>query len=126
MRTTLFARLLAWLRRKAMPPALTGTTAGLMDSLRRRSEPTAFDLLAELRNTAWACVSINASVCASSPPRLFVRTRPGEPAPRCLTRPPAAKTLHHLRSAPHLELWARGAGHIEEVVEHPLLTLLAQ
>jgi HK97 family phage portal protein len=123
----LFARFIGRRRAKAMPPALTGmaSPAGFLDVVRRRREPTAFELLAELKNTAWTCASINAAVCANFPPRLFVRTRGNEPVPRCLTRPLSAKTLHRLRFAPHLDTYTRGADRLEEVLDHPLLALLA-
>ena len=124
----LCVRLARWLHPKAMPPALTGMSSatGFINAVRYRTEPTAFELLSELKNAAWTCASLNAAACASFPPKLYVRTRPGEPSPRCLTRPLAAKALHRLRSAPQLELYTRGAEHIEEVLDHPLLTLLAQ
>ena len=123
----LAVRFARWLSPKAMPPALTGLSspAGYMHAGRRRGEPTPFDLLAELKNTAWTCVSMNAAVCANFPPRLFVRTRSGEPAPRCLTRPLSAKMLQRLRSLPQLETYTRGVDRLDEVLEHPLLTLLA-
>jgi HK97 family phage portal protein len=123
----LFVRLAGWLRPKAMPFALTGqsSAAGFLEAARHWREPTAFELLGELKNAAWTCASINAAVCANFPPRLYVRTAGDEPVPRCLTRPLTAKTLQRLRSAPHLEMYTRGADRVEEVLDHPLLSLLA-
>src|SRR5262249_11809226 len=69
------ARLASWLRPKAMPAALGGpqwTGTSFVDSYRRHRNPTPNELLAELRNTAWACASLNAGACASFPPRLYV------------------------------------------------------
>jgi HK97 family phage portal protein len=84
----------------------------------RPRPPGPFDLLAELKNTAWACAGLNASVCASFPPRLYVRTRAGQPAARCLTRSLKRDDERRLRT---------GADErVEEVTEHPLLGLLAQ
>jgi HK97 family phage portal protein len=68
--------------------------------------------LAELRDTAWTCASINAASCASFPPRLYVRTRAEQPPPRVRTR-----------AAPH---YSNAHERIEEVTEHPLLDLLRQ
>jgi HK97 family phage portal protein len=79
-----------------------------------------------LKNTAWACASINASVCASFPPRLYVATRPGEARPKCLTKALRPATEQRLRSAPHLAHRTKAADHLEEVTDHPLLTLLRQ
>jgi HK97 family phage portal protein len=125
----LLTRFAGWLRPKAMPFALTGSQwsgTSFVDAYKRNRAPTPNEILAELKNTAWSCASINASVCASFMPRLYVITRPGQPAPRCLTRPVSRPVEHRLRSSPHLQLHTKSAQHIEEVVEHPLLTLLAQ
>jgi HK97 family phage portal protein len=132
MRTLLadaLARLAGWLRPKNLPPALTGAQwsgTSFVDAYRRNRNPTPNELLAELKNTAWACASINAAVCASFPPRLFVTTRTGEPRPRCLTRALPRRTDRTLRACPHLQPRTKGADRIEEVTDHPLLTLLAQ
>lgn len=111
-----------WLRRivglgtRAAPvqPPLMVPVPTLTDAYRRLAEPTPTDLMAELRNTAWACATLNASVCASLPPRLFVRTAPGQSAPRCHTR--ALSPSHPLALA------HRGES-IEEVRDHPVLDL---
>ncbi|MFO0876492.1 MAG: phage portal protein [Gemmataceae bacterium] len=92
----------------------------------RARVPTAADLLAELKSTAWTCATLNAAVCASFPPRLYVRTRAGQPAARCATRALSVPDERRMRALPHLASRTRGADRIEEVVEHPLLSLLAQ
>jgi HK97 family phage portal protein len=110
-------RFAAWLARKTAPAAvrLVGSDRpSFADAYRQVRSPTALDLLGELKNTAYACASLNASVCASYPPRLYVRSRPGDPEPRCLTRRLSLAERKHLRTAEH----------VEEVIEHPLLTLL--
>ncbi len=132
MRTLLadaLARLAGWLRPKNLPPALTGAQwsgTSFVDAYRRNRNPTPNELLAELKNTAWACASINAAVCASFPPRLYVTTRPGQPRPKCLTRALPRRTDRLLRACPHLQPHTKGADRIEEVTDHPLLTLLAK
>src|SRR5947199_3220977 len=90
---------------KTMPPALAGgqwTGTGFVDAYKRNRNPTPNELMAELKGTAWGCVSINAAVCANYPPKLFVATRRGQAAPKCLTKalPPAAE--RRLRALPHL------------------------
>src|SRR5437016_1252669 len=64
-------RILRWLRRKSVwtPMAWTGS---YVDSYHRHREPTALDLLGELKNTAWTCASVNSAVCASYPPKLYL------------------------------------------------------
>ena len=93
MRTYLadvFSRLADWLRpspSKAMPPVLAGAQwsgTSFIDAYRRNRNPTPNEILAELKNTAWTCASINAAVCASFPPRLYVTT------PAATSRGPSA------------------------------------
>lgn len=116
----LLHRLATWLAGKTAPAAvrLTGVDRpSFVDAYRRLRNPSALELLAELKNTAYACASLNAAVCASYPPRLFVSTRPGEPEPRCLTR---TLTLPERRS---LTRQVKSVERIEEVLTHPLLEL---
>ena len=126
---SLFTRVADWLRPKSMPAVLTGgqwSGTSFIDAYRRNRAPTPNEILAELKNTAWACASTNAAVCASFPPKLYVTTRPGQPRPKCLTKAlPAAAELR-LRSSPHLSARTKAAAHLEEVGDHPLLDLLAQ
>ncbi|MCS7045392.1 MAG: phage portal protein [Gemmataceae bacterium] len=118
-------RLARWLARKTAPPLAPDPGLWPVDAYRRLRPPSPSDLLAELKGTAWACASINAAVCAAAPPRLFVRTRPGEPDPRCRTRPIDPGLTQRLIPTAVTSLRQQAAT-IEEVVEHPLLTLLAQ
>ena len=122
-----FARLLGWFRRKAIPQSLAGnqwTGTTFVDLYRQLRNPTPNELQAELKNTAWTCASLNAAVCASFPPKLYVTTRPGEAQPKCLTKDVSRKCLKRLQSDPRLEIHTRSAEHIEEVTQHPLLDLL--
>jgi HK97 family phage portal protein len=114
-----------WLRTKSLPPGVVGSppAPSFLDAFRRHRAPTPDELLAELKNTAWTCSSINASVCASFPPRLYVATDPHQPSARCLRKSMPPWQEHRLRSAAHLARYTTAAMHIEEVVEHPLLDL---
>lgn len=114
-------RLATWLRPKRFPGALAsgGFGGGFIDAFQRQREPSAHELLVELKGTAWACASINAAVCASHPPRLFVRTAAGQTPFKGLTRPVALGKASGIRSQGSAET-------IEEVLDHPLLTLLRQ
>ncbi len=92
---------------------------GMIDAYQRRREPTPLELLREWKNTAFSCASINAAVCASFPPRLYVRCTPGQSASGYRTQPLSrgqAKSLQLHRKAEQ----------IEQVVTHPLLDLLEQ
>src|SRR5437588_12979256 len=82
-------RLASWLRAKAVPAAVAAGAArssSFLDSYRKHREPSQKQLLEESKNTAWSCASINAAVCASFPPKLYVRTNRGQSAPKCLTK----------------------------------------
>lgn len=93
---------------------------GMSFPLARSRLPSALELLGELKATTWTCASLNAAVCASFPPRLYVRTQPGQAPPRCRTR-----VLSRVE-AKYLGGQVGGACRVEEVLEHPLLDLLAQ
>jgi HK97 family phage portal protein len=113
----LMQRISRWWRRKSVDD-----DDSFIDLTPRRSrQPSGLDLLDELKSTAWACASLNASVCASLPPRLFVTLGPELPRPRCLTRALDTDTAARLKAArgPH-----QGHTRVEEIVEHPVLTLL--
>jgi HK97 family phage portal protein len=120
-------RLAQWVRPKGMPAVLAGpqwTGGGYIDSFRRTRQPTPNEILAELKNTAWTCAGINASTCAHFPPRLYVITEHHQPQPKCATKAVSPWAERRLRSLPHLHGRLTGAAKIEQVTEHPLLTLL--
>lgn len=100
-------------------PSTPGMQPGVIDAYRRVREPSSGELFSELKNTVWTCASINASVCAASPPRLYVRTYPNQPRARCLTRGVSHKAARQFAGI-------SAEVKIEEVVEHPILDLLAQ
>src|SRR5438105_4423157 len=121
------SRLAHWLRPKSAPASLTGnqwTGTSFLDSFQRNRQPNANDLLAELKGTAWTCATMNASVCANYPPHLYVATHADQPQPRCLTRALSAAVDNRLRTSPSLPPRITKAVRLEEVLDHPLLTLL--
>jgi len=118
----LLDRLTRWLRRNALTTLLP--SRGMVDlNPRRGRTPSPTDLLGELKSTAWTCASINAGVCASLPPRLFLTVDRGGPS-RHPTRKLDSATLTRL-NLPHTPFTAPGS-QVEEVVDHPLLSLLRQ
>src|SRR5438128_9480380 len=130
MRTALahaLSRLAHWFRGKNAPSSLAGnqwTGTSFLDSYQRNRQPNANELLSELKGTAWTCATLNASVCATYPPRLYVATHPGQTQARWLTRalPPAIE--QRLRDSSSLPPRITKAAQLEEVLDHPLLTLL--
>jgi HK97 family phage portal protein len=110
-----------------MPAALAGpqwTGTSYVDAYKRNRAPTPNELMAELKNTAWACASINAAVCASNPPQLYVATQEGQPAPRCPTKALHPRQERMLRENRRLPVQYRKAMRIQQVTDHPLLDLL--
>jgi hypothetical protein len=73
-----------------------------------------------VRTTAWI------SCCASFPPRLYVASTADHPAPKCAVKAVGRHVESRLRSAGHLVPFTKAATRIQEVVDHPLLALLAQ
>src|SRR5205807_1977330 len=110
----------AWFQRKVLvrPAWFSGPGRAYWwyDGYRHRHEPTAFDLLMELRGIVWACASVNAAVCARYPPRLYVTTAANQPLARCLTRGLGAAEEERLRAIPHLAGRTKAAETITEVV----------
>jgi len=99
-------------------PALSRTfeSNGSLDRWRVLGTPSLSQLIQELKGTAWSCITINSSVCASFTPKLFVRTNSQQARPRAVTRALSKAWQRRLKAS---------SPEVEEVVEHPLLTLLA-
>src|SRR5437588_3194 len=126
---SLLHRLAAWVAAKTVPAGLTGsqwTGTNFVDSFKRNRNPTPNELMAELKATAWTCATINAAVCASFPPRLFVATRASQREPKCATKSVGRELENQLRAASHLVVHTKAAIGFQEVEDHPLLTLLTQ
>jgi HK97 family phage portal protein len=118
-----------WLSRKTAPAVLTGSQwsgTSYVDALKRTREPRPNELLAELKGMAWTCISLNAAVCATFPPRLYVVTRHNQPRPKCLTKSLSPRVERRLRETASLAVHTKSAATIEEVTDHPLLDLLAR
>lgn len=120
-------RLASWLAHKTMPTSLAGgqwSGTSFVDAYKRNRNPTPNELLAELKNTAWTCASINAAVCAAYPPKLYVATSNGQARPKCATK--AIQRAHEDDLRRRTPTRIAKSQRIEEVIEHPLLTLLDQ
>lgn len=99
-----------------------------MDAWRKHRAPTSAELLAENLGTAYACGMLNANLLATTPLRLFVTTGRGEAQSKMGKRGEAdavdKKTLARLKKNPPAGSRVREAVRVEEVLSHPLLTLL--
>lgn len=114
-----------WFTTKAAPEGVVsgayyaptgGFGGGFVDAYKKQREPNARELLSQLKNTAWSCASINAAVCASMPPKLYVRVGEGLPEPKCQTK----------AVSPQSPLLSKTGPNVREVVDiqHPLLALI--
>lgn len=90
------------------------------DAFNSKPEPTKLDLARAYTDTVYACSSLIANKIATTPVKLYCVTNPGQPRPKCRTRPLSQKTLSWLR---HTKVYSPDVK-IEEVVEHPILALL--
>lgn len=115
-------RLAHWLLRKTAGGDFSTGSWEFSPARRRSVHPTPADLLNELKGAAWTCATINAAACASHPPRLFVSTSPGQPSPKCPVKAVDALSLPSIRQRSGLGPNAC----VEEIMDHPLLTLLRQ
>lgn len=121
-----FGRVRRWLRPKAIGSPGEWTSVSTLESGRSRRQPSGLELLDELKNTVFTCASINAAACAAFPPRLYVATHDGQPAPRCSTRALPRLAEKQLRARTSLPARHKQAVELAEVLEHPLLKLLRQ
>ncbi len=120
----LLHRFARWLVRKTAPAYRSAPPGdGFVDLSHSRRAPMPAELFAELKSTAFACASINASVCAAFPPRLFVATAPHQALPRCATRSLDVHLVQAMRASRPIIAKSEVA---EVVVDHPLLTLFRQ
>ncbi len=116
--------------KKSAPSVLTGNQwsgTSFTDSFKRERNPSPNDLMAELKNTAFTCATINAAVCASYPPKLYVATEPRtQPEARCFRTSLPPKIEQQIRAKAHLPSHITSASKLEQVLVHPLLDLLRQ
>ncbi|MGD4159483.1 hypothetical protein QT615_22590, partial [Xanthomonas citri pv. citri] len=89
-----------------------------------RTAPTPQQLLESYADTAYYCANINARAVAKAPLRLFVRTRPGESPAKHPTAEVSRKTLNELRRQSPQRF--RDEEGVDEVLDHPILSLLEQ
>ncbi|MBV8781023.1 MAG: phage portal protein [Phycisphaerae bacterium] len=114
-------------RRKASPVGgFSFSGFGPLDAFGKSPTPQAIELLRENLGTAYACANLNAGLIAATPLRLYVRTRRGEGRSRLArrgeTRSLSSKAFDRLSKIAASNL--SGASDVQEVMNHPLLSLL--
>lgn len=115
-----FKSIASWFQKKSVVAGQQWSGTNYIDAYRQQRAPTPNELMTELKNTAWSCISINSAVCASNPPQLYVSTEIGQADPKCMTKKVPRGREKELQKV------RRKAMRIEEVTEHPLLELLEQ
>lgn len=98
--------------------------AAYSDEFRKDRAPQPLELIRQLVGLAYGCVNINANAVASTPLRLYVRTGKGQRKTRWQTSPVNRKTLKYLRGQKETASFVSDSTQIEEVHDHPVLTLL--
>ncbi len=95
---------------------------------RTRRAPTPFDLVEAWRQLTFGCSVLNANAVSRQPLRLFVSTSLGQHRPKSYLRgrPLTRAASGYLRSQPEYGQYVKSAEEIDEVTEHPLLTLLGE
>lgn len=96
------------------------------DGFRTKAAPSPDRLIDAFRGVAYSCARLNANGVSRTPLRLYVTTARHEPRPRCLARPTTAAARARLERLPYAAVTlARGIETgLDEVVDHPILTLL--
>lgn len=113
------------------PPAYTlgGWQPGpsFVDWDRTRRAPTPLDLCEAFRSLIFGCAVLNANAVARQTLRLYLGTGYAQARPKASSYlgpkevSPATKT--YLRSMAEFAPYTKGVDHIDEVTEHPLLTI---
>jgi hypothetical protein len=96
------SRLAIWLSPNAVPQARTGQQwrgTQYVAAYKRDRQPMPNELMAELKNTAWACITLNSAVCANNPPLLYVATDDGQETAKCRTKALSPRRESMLREA---------------------------
>lgn len=114
---------------KSLPVAASnGGTHVITDAYRDRRSPTARELVRNFLGTAYTCGTLNADLVASTPIRLYVRTRPGQAKSRLSQRGRTKKVSkaqrEWLTKASQSAALMAGAEDVEEVIDHPMLDLI--
>lgn len=106
----------------------TGYSAPFADAYNRTRAPNALELIRENLGTAYACAMLNADMIASTPLRLYLKTRRGEGksgiSRRGDTRRLSQKQLVRLERTASKSV--ADASDVEEVTYHPSLELIAK
>lgn len=105
-------------------PVRTPTYSNYVDVYKSKKAPTPFELIDEYKRVAYCCANLNAQGVACAERKLFVKTKKGQRTARCLTKKIDTKTIDKLCKMSHLSKYTKDFINIEEVVEHPSLTLL--
>lgn len=100
--------------------------SGYIDIYRTKRAPGDSDLINEYKRIAFACSNLNANAVATalSSIKLYVRTRKGEKKARLNTRRLNSRQYQKLCQNKVISKYTKDFLEIEEVVEHPVLTLL--
>jgi hypothetical protein len=115
-----------------VPLPYRGTDSpGYLDAFRKDRAPTPTEMVAENLNTAYACSHLNGLGVAGTKLGLYAQSRGTMDEGRAkrarewgAVRKISRKQARRLKALPYIAQQVAGADEIEEVVQHPFLTLL--
>lgn len=96
-----------------------------VDAFRSRRAPSPSELVEAFKSVCYACAYLNANGVARLPLRLYATTGRHQPRPKAYCRPIELRVEKRFRHAPEFAGLLNKAEHIDEVVDHPLLTAIA-
>lgn len=84
-------------------------------------------LVAQYKGWVYACATRNAQAVSQVPLRLYVITKRNDPKPKVMTREADQLVIHNLTTSrgPYIRNMVQHAIHVDEVLEHPFLELMA-
>jgi HK97 family phage portal protein len=97
-----------------------------LDSARKQRVPTRQELFFQFRNSVFVCCNLNAEGVVSTPLKLYVQTKTGDPRPKCRVKSISKKADYWIRSSSSMSGAVSGDADVEEVTDHPILDLWAK
>ena len=117
-------RVLSKVRVKKETLNAQGGGVGHYDAFRRKALPNTARLIEEYKRTVYTCANLNADGVVATPLKLYVKTSTNDKPTVLETKAVKTFKIDFLQSRPYLSKTLRSFVNVEEVVEHPALTIL--
>jgi HK97 family phage portal protein len=103
-------------------PVGGGAYGGTYDAFHSKAAPSKLELVRAFDDLVYNCIRLIVNKILAVNIRLFVKTFPNQPQPKCERTPVVGKALQYLRSTKAMSPLVQ----IDEVLQHPALDLLYQ